>query len=102
MSILILPDDNLFGGAKKLSKNVFTIDEFLAKEIDKGNIAAHHFITEKRNIKLHGHCQQKALSSVAPTIKILSLPENYTVQTIRSEACCGNNGACSFGYEIEH
>ncbi len=94
-----LADDNLFEAAKKLSKNVFTIDEFLAKEIDKGNIATHHFTTEKRNIKLHGHCQQKALSSVAPTVKILSLPENYSVQTIPS-GCCGMAG--SFGYEKEH
>ncbi|HEX5151931.1 MAG TPA: hypothetical protein VFW07_10805 [Parafilimonas sp.] len=53
----------------------------------------------QRNIKLHGHCQQKALSSVAPTVKILSLPENYTVQTIPS-GCCGMAG--SFGYEKEH
>jgi FAD/FMN-containing dehydrogenase/Fe-S oxidoreductase len=94
-----LADDNLFDAAKQLSKNVFTIDEFIASEIEKGNIAAHQFKTEKRNIKLHGHCQQKALSSVAPTVKILSLPENYSVQTIPS-GCCGMAG--SFGYEKEH
>src|SRR5207342_2342613 len=70
-----------------------------AKEVDKGNIAAHHFTTEKRNIKLHGHCQQKALSSVAPSVKVLSLPENYSVETIPS-GCCGMAG--SFGYEKEH
>jgi len=39
------------------------------------------------------------LSSVAPTVKILSLPENYSVQTIPS-GCCGMAG--SFGYEKEH
>jgi len=94
-----LADDDLFDAAKKLSKNVFTIDEFIANEIDKGNINARQFGTEKRNITLHGHCQQKALSSVAPTVKILSLPENYSVQTIPS-GCCGMAG--SFGYEKEH
>ncbi len=94
-----LADDDLFDAAKQLSKNVFTIDEFIAREIDKGNITAQQFSTEKRNIKLHGHCQQKALSSVAPTVKILSLPENYSVQTIPS-GCCGMAG--SFGYEKEH
>jgi FAD/FMN-containing dehydrogenase/Fe-S oxidoreductase len=94
-----LADDDLFDAAKQLSKNVFTIDEFIAREVDKGNITAQHFKTEKRNIKLHGHCQQKALSSVAPTAKILSLPENYSVQTIPS-GCCGMAG--SFGYEKEH
>ena len=94
-----LADDALFEAAKSLAKNVFTIDEFIAREIDKGNITAQQFNTEKRNIKLHGHCQQKALSSVAPTVKILSLPENYSVQTIPS-GCCGMAG--SFGYEKEH
>jgi Fe-S oxidoreductase len=94
-----LAEDHLLEAAKMLSKNVFTIDEFLAKEIEKGNITAHHFTKEKRNIKLHGHCQQKALSSVGPTVKILSLPENYSVQTIPS-GCCGMAG--SFGYEKEH
>ncbi|HKP33062.1 MAG TPA: hypothetical protein VJT83_10050, partial [Chitinophagaceae bacterium] len=54
---------------------------------------------EKRNIKLHGHCQQKAISSLAPVVKILSLPENYSVQIIPS-GCCGMAG--SFGYEKEH
>ncbi len=94
-----LADDDLFDAAKKLSKNVFTIDEFIANEIEKGNIASTFFTKEKRNIKLHGHCQQKALSSVAPTVKILSLPGNYSVQTIPS-GCCGMAG--SFGYEKEH
>jgi Fe-S oxidoreductase len=50
-------------------------------------------------IKLHGHCQQKALSSVSPSVKLLSLPENYNVETIPS-GCCGMAG--SFGYEKEH
>lgn len=94
-----LADDALFETAKELSKKVFTIDEFIAREIDKGNITAQQFKTEKRAIQLHGHCQQKALSSVAPTVKILSLPENYSVQTIPS-GCCGMAG--SFGYEKEH
>ena len=94
-----LADDDLFDAAKTLSQHVFTIEEFIAKEIDKGNITSSQFKNEKRNIKLHGHCQQKALSSVAPTVKILSLPENYSVETIPS-GCCGMAG--SFGYEKEH
>jgi FAD/FMN-containing dehydrogenase/Fe-S oxidoreductase len=94
-----LADDDLFEIAKELSKKVFTVEEFIAREVDKGNITAQQFKTEKRNIKLHGHCQQKALSSVAPTVKILSLPENYSV-TIIPSGCCGMAG--SFGYEKEH
>ncbi len=91
-------DENL-EVAKTLSKNVFLIDEFIAAEIEEGNISKERFTKEKRLIKLHGHCQQKALSSVAPSVKLLSLPENYTVETIPS-GCCGMAG--SFGYEKEH
>ena len=67
----------------------------LKKEISGKN----NLPKSKETIKLHGHCQQKALSSVAPSVKLLSLPENYTVETIPS-GCCGMAG--SFGYEKEH
>ncbi len=94
-----LADDDKFEAAKQLAKNVFTIDEFIAREIERGNIKAVQFSNETRKIKLHGHCHQKALSSVAPTVKLLSLPANYSVETIPS-GCCGMAG--SFGYEKEH
>ena len=94
-----LADEQNFEAAKQLAKNVFLIDEFLAKEIDNGNISCNLFTKEKRLIKLHGHCQQKALSSLTTSIKMLSFPENYSVETIPS-GCCGMAG--SFGYEKEH
>jgi len=94
-----LADDDQFEPAKKLAENVFMIDEFIDREIEKGNISKEQFTKEKRHIKLHGHCQQKALSSVAPSVKMLSLPENYSVDVIPS-GCCGMAG--SFGYEKEH
>ena len=94
-----LADDENFAAAKELAKNVFLIDEFIAREIDKGNINKDLFTKEKRLIKLHGHCHQKALSSVAASVKMMSFPENYSVETIAS-GCCGMAG--SFGYEKEH
>jgi Fe-S oxidoreductase len=94
-----LSDEEDLPAAKELSKNVFLIDEFIASEISKGNIRKEQFTTAKKDILLHGHCQQKALSSLAYTVKILSLPENYNVETIPS-GCCGMAG--SFGYEKEH
>ena len=94
-----LASDDQFEAAKVLSKNVFTIDEFIAAEIARGLISKSLFTKEKKHIKLHGHCQQKAISSVAPTVSILSFPENYSVVTIPS-GCCGMAG--SFGYEKEH
>ncbi len=94
-----LADDTLLDAARELSRNVFTIEEFLAGEIEKGHISPDAFTTEKRKVMLHGHCQQKASSSLAPSLKILSLPKNYEVQNIPS-GCCGMAG--SFGYEKEH
>ena len=85
--------------ARQLAKNVLLIDEFLAREIDKGNIRSESFTQSRKKIKLHGHCHQKALSSVNPTQQILSLPANYEVEVIPS-GCCGMAG--SFGYEAEH
>jgi Fe-S oxidoreductase len=94
-----LADDAQFETAKALATNVFMLDEFIAREIEKGNIIKEQFTKEKKHIKLHGHCQQKALSSVSPSVKMLSLPENYSVDVIPS-GCCGMAG--SFGYEKEH
>lgn len=94
-----LVDANLAESAKKLAKNALMIDEFIAREIDAKRITAENFTNEKRLIKLHGHCQQKAVASLTPTKKILSLPKNYEVHLIPS-GCCGMAG--SFGYEKEH
>lgn len=94
-----LVEANLAESAKKLAKNALMIDEFIAREIDAKRITAESFTSEKRLIKLHGHCQQKAVASLTPTKKILSLPKNYEVHLIPS-GCCGMAG--SFGYEKEH
>jgi FAD/FMN-containing dehydrogenase/Fe-S oxidoreductase len=94
-----LVDENLMEDAKTLSKNVFMIEEFLSNEIEAKRISKSAFTTEKRLVKLHGHCQQKSLSSMVPAKRVLSLPENYEVQLIPS-GCCGMAG--SFGYEKEH
>lgn len=85
--------------ALELSKNVLMLDEFLAKEMDAKRLDSSKFKAEKRLIKLHGHCQQKAVASMVPTKKMLSLPKGYEVQLIPS-GCCGMAG--SFGYEKEH
>lgn len=94
-----LVPQSLKAAAQHLAKNSLLVDEFIAQEIDKGRILKTAFTTEKRLIKLHGHCHQKAIASMVPTKKMLSLPENYEVQLIPS-GCCGMAG--SFGYEKEH
>ncbi|HKL07857.1 MAG TPA: 4Fe-4S dicluster domain-containing protein, partial [Bacteroidales bacterium] len=85
--------------AINLGKNALMVDEFLKLEIDKGNITKEQFTREKKHIKLHGHCQQKAVASTAGTLFLLSFPENYTTEEIPS-GCCGMAG--SFGFEKEH
>ena len=85
--------------AKSLKVHAEMVDEFIAKEIIAGNITEDQFTFEEKKILLHGHCHQKALSSVSYSKKILSFPKNYEVEVIPS-GCCGMAG--SFGYEEEH
>lgn len=85
--------------AARLSENCFLFDEWLAREIEAGHVTSEAFVSDARSILVHGHCHQKALASMSPTIRILQLPANYTASLIRS-GCCGMAG--SFGYEREH
>ena len=86
-------------GAKELASRSLLIEEFLHQEIKEGNITADAFNEEVKKIKIHGHCHQKALSSMESTFTILNLPKNYS-PTIIPSGCCGMAG--SFGYEKEH
>jgi Fe-S oxidoreductase len=94
-----LVDGELVEDARKIAAHALTLEEFLAREIDRGLIPANSFTKVKRHIKLHGHCQQKTVSTTASTLKVLSLPVGYTAEEIPS-GCCGMAG--SFGYEKEH
>lgn len=94
---LRLTDDKI--ATENISKNTFLIEEFLASEIQKGNITADHFTTQEKQIKIHSHCHQKSLSNQKVTFDILNLPKNYK-PTLISSGCCGMAG--SFGYEKEH
>ncbi|MBL7859026.1 MAG: FAD-binding protein [Cyclobacteriaceae bacterium] len=85
--------------ATKIASNTFLIEEFLAKELDAGRINLSLFKEQRQLIKLHGHCQQKALSSLTPVKKILTRMGSNEVHLIPS-GCCGMAG--SFGYEKEH
>jgi len=90
---------NLREKAFTLARHVLLFDEFIVQEIAAGHITPNQFTTEPAQIKLHGHCHQKALASVESSRMMLSLPLNYSVEEIRS-GCCGMAG--SFGYEKEH
>jgi FAD/FMN-containing dehydrogenase/Fe-S oxidoreductase len=95
----VLVEPSLHDAAKNLAPHCLMLDEFIAREISAGRITSSSFTDEAKTVHVHGHCHQKALSSVQPTLSMLSLPENFTVREIPS-GCCGMAG--SFGYEKEH
>ncbi|MBN2745774.1 MAG: FAD-binding protein [Bacteroidales bacterium] len=94
-----LVDSDLKAKSKTLANNCLLFEEFFVREVDKGNITKNQFVKTENRTKLHGHCHQKAVASTAPTKRMLSFPENYSVEEIPS-GCCGMAG--SFGYEKEH
>tara|TARA_R110001583_G_scaffold58103_1_gene173454 strand:+ start:26505 stop:29408 length:2904 start_codon:yes stop_codon:yes gene_type:complete len=94
-----LVDNSLKESAIELAGNTFLFDEYILREIKKGNISSADFKDHKAKIFLHGHCHQKSLASVEASRDILSLPKNYEVEMIPS-GCCGMAGA--FGYEKNH
>jgi FAD/FMN-containing dehydrogenase/Fe-S oxidoreductase len=85
--------------AIKLAKSCLLFDEFIVREVEKGNITHKQFTNAKQHVRLHGHCHQKALASTASTAAMLSLPFNYSVEELKT-GCCGMAGA--FGFEKEH
>ncbi|HEY4300731.1 MAG TPA: FAD-linked oxidase C-terminal domain-containing protein [Candidatus Didemnitutus sp.] len=85
--------------ARRLAGHALLIDEFIAREAQRGNVRSEAFLAREQVIKLHGHCHQKALGSVAATVQMLQLPRGHRVEVIPS-GCCGMAG--SFGYESEH
>lgn len=85
--------------AKELAAHCYTIEEFISDEFQKGRIDRSLFTQNHCNIKFHGHCYQKALTTTKPVRIMLEIPEHYQAEEIRS-GCCGMAG--SFGYEHEH
>ena len=94
-----LVDKSLRESARSLAKNAMLVEEFICRETDRGRIKPEQFTDKPGHFLLHGHCQQKAIASTTPTIRMLSIPVNYKVEEIPS-GCCGMAGA--FGYEKEH
>ena len=86
----LLPGDD----SRLVAEHTLMIEEFLLKEKDRLR-----FSDIDQNILLHGHCHQKALIGLQPSLEVLNLPVNYTVNSVDS-SCCGMAG--SFGYEKEH
>jgi len=85
--------------AKSIAKHTYLFEEFINKEFQAGNIKLEQFEDTFINIKMHGHCHQKAISDTNILKEVLEIPKNSKVFEIKS-GCCGMAG--SFGYEKEH
>jgi len=84
--------------AKRVAEATCSLEEFVMRMAEKGEMPL-TFTTAPRDILLHGHCHQKALVGIQPTVQMLSLPPEHNVRVIDS-SCCGMAGA--FGYEKTH
>jgi len=91
----LLPHEKL---VTTLAENSYMLDEFLAKLDAEDDLG----ISWKQNtgpeVFFHGHCHQKALIGVAPSMAILNAAGCRPTES--GAGCCGMAG--SFGYEKEH
>ncbi|RKU33639.1 oxidoreductase [Candidatus Poribacteria bacterium] len=84
--------------AKRVAQGTCSFEEFFIQLMENGELPL-EFSGKQRDILLHGHCHQRALVGIQPTVKMLSLPAGHNVTVIDS-SCCGMAGA--FGYEKIH
>ena len=85
--------------AERLGRNCLLYDEFIMREVARGNITSDMFRPDAIEVWLHGHCHQKSLVGVEKTVAMLHLLRGCKLHVIPS-SCCGMAG--SFGYEKEH
>src|SRR5699024_9077607 len=85
--------------AMKIARNTFLIEEFIASEMQAGNIRKDQFTSEEKQIKIHIHCHHKSLGNQKDVFDILNFPVNFKPIIIPA-GCCGMAG--SFGYEKDH
>jgi Fe-S oxidoreductase len=84
--------------AKKVADNTYTFEEFVQTFSAKGELNI-PFGPMQKKILVHGHCHQKSLWGMGPSLAALNLPHGCSATAIQS-GCCGMAG--SFGYEAEH
>ncbi len=81
-----------------LGKNSYMIDEFLAKLEAAGDLGIIWKESTGPEVFFHGHCHQKALIGVGPSMAIMDAAGCRPTES--GAGCCGMAG--SFGYEAEH
>lgn len=91
--LALLPGDTR---ARAVAAAAVTFEEFVASHAEA--FAALPWRERGRPALLHGHCHQKALSGIAPSVACLGAA-GFAVEALDA-GCCGMAGA--FGYEREH
>ncbi len=87
----------LGAAAREVAANTWLVQDFLAER--HGADSALPYRNVPREVRLHGHCHQKAVFGTAKTVQALKMAPGYQVVEFPS-GCCGMAG--SFGYEREH
>ena len=85
--------------ADALAEKAQLFEEFIAAELDADRFSLELAPLDKSEALVHGHCHQKAMSSMGPVQRALQLIPDLKVDVIES-SCCGMAGA--FGYEASN
>jgi len=93
---VLLPGDP---DVPRLAKAAMLADEYLAAELRAGRCEFPWRTRTEREIRVHGHCHQKAFGTFDATLELLRAMPGAKVEAIES-GCCGMAGA--FGYELGH
>lgn len=88
----------LFADLILVSDAAISFDNFLSNHLHDSQLPL-KFKENSTEVLVHGHCHQKALADMQPTLNVLKAIPGFSVTEINS-GCCGMAGA--FGYESEH
>jgi FAD/FMN-containing dehydrogenase/Fe-S oxidoreductase len=83
--------------ASAVASHSYMIDEFLAK-LEQSDRLGIGWKSDPSPVMFHGHCHQKALIGMGPSMAILTAAGCRATES--GAGCCGMAG--SFGYEAEH
>ncbi|MEO1268178.1 MAG: FAD-linked oxidase C-terminal domain-containing protein, partial [Myxococcota bacterium] len=96
----LVEGEDLKRKARAVAERALTFEEFIVQEADAGRLDDLPWAEERPDtLLLHGHCHQKAIVGIEPSVQMLSIIPDADVRVIPS-GCCGMAG--SFGYEREH
>ncbi len=91
----LLPNDP---NVEIVASQAYMIDEFLTKLDNEGELGIGWKANTGPEVFFHGHCHQKALIGIGPSMAILKASGCRPEES--GAGCCGMAG--SFGYETEH